>query len=100
VSEPAAIRFENGAAGTLAASGVLTFDTATAALADASAAVARGPYQWLDLAGVGTVDSAGLACVLAVIAEARRHGGAMRVVNAPAGLLTLAQVAGVEALLV
>jgi phospholipid transport system transporter-binding protein len=99
VTSPAFRIGQGGTPDSLAASGALTFDTAAAALAEAHAALSHGPRQWLDLAGVETVDSAGLACVLAVVAEARRGGGTMRVVNAPAGLLTLAQVAGVEELL-
>jgi phospholipid transport system transporter-binding protein len=92
-------RLENSTPDTLAASGELTFQTATQALSEATAALAGGRHTRLDLAGVGSVDSAGLACVLAVVAEARRQGRPFHVVNAPAGLHTLAQVADVDGLM-
>ena len=85
--------------GTLGVSGVLSFDTAAAALQTIGAALAAAPVSRLDLAGVERSDSAGLACVLAVQAEARRLGRALDVDNMPAGMRALAQVCEVEALI-
>ena len=92
-------RLENSTPDTLAVSGELTFQTAAQALSEATAAIAGGRQTRLDLVGVDAVDSAGLACVLAVVAEVRRQGRPFHVVNAPAGLRTLAQVADVDGLL-
>jgi phospholipid transport system transporter-binding protein len=87
------------APGTLAVRGVLSFDTAAAALRTIQAALAGGAAARLDLAGVGRSDSAGLACVLAVAAEADRRGQALEVVNVPPGMQLLAQVCEVDRLL-
>ncbi|MEI7035697.1 STAS domain-containing protein [Fulvimonas yonginensis] len=85
--------------GTLGVRGVLSFDTAAAAWEAIGAALAAGPVERLDLAGVERSDSAGLACVLAVQAEARRLGRPLRVQNLPEGLRALARVCEVEPLL-
>lgn len=87
------------APGTLAVSGVLSFDTAASALRDILAAWAKGPVTTLDLAGVRHSDSAGLSCVLAVVAEAARRGHALQVTHVPAGMQVLAQVCEVDRLL-
>jgi phospholipid transport system transporter-binding protein len=97
VSEPA-FRLHREAPGTLGVGGMLDFETAAAALEAISAALAAEPVARLDLAGVERADSAGLACVLAVQAEARRLGRPLAVVNMPAGMRALAQVCEVEAL--
>ncbi|GAP66124.1 putative NTP binding protein [Mizugakiibacter sediminis] len=85
--------------GTLALSGALTFATAAGALRQAGAALADGAPARLDLGGVQATDSAGLACVLALLARARRAGRALTVTNLPPGLRALARVCEVEALL-
>lgn len=85
--------------GTLGVSGVLSFDTAAAALQAIGAAIAAEQVSRLDLAGVERSDSAGLACLLAAQAEARRLGGTLGIDNMPAGLRALAQVCEVDALL-
>lgn len=85
---------------TLAVAGELTFATAARAwregvqTLDADLRTTR-----LDLGRVQRADSAGLACVIALAAHARRHGGALAVVNWPAGLHALAAVCGVDGLL-
>ncbi|MGP1666868.1 MAG: STAS domain-containing protein, partial [Rhodanobacter sp.] len=57
--------------GSLGVSGVLSFDTAAAALqAIRSALHASAGVKQLDLSGVTRSDSAGLACVVAIVAEA------------------------------
>lgn len=83
---------------TLAVHGVLDFDTAAAALAAIRAALEGGVAR-LDLAGVSHSDSAGLACVLAVAAEANQCGRPLAVVGMPAGMRALAQVCEVDTLL-
>ncbi|WP_413625328.1 lipid asymmetry maintenance protein MlaB [Luteibacter sp. Lutesp34] len=84
---------------TLAVSGALTFATAADVLATARTELDRGAQVSLDLSGVGQADSAGLATVLALLAHARGKGRAISVTRAPAGLLALARVSGVESLL-
>ncbi|MEO7149743.1 MAG: STAS domain-containing protein [Rhodanobacteraceae bacterium] len=95
----AGVHCKNPDQNTLALSGALTFATAAHALADAGRALAHGAQTRLDLAEVTGADSAGLACVLALIADASRAGRRLIVVNLPEGLRALAQVCGVEPLL-
>ncbi|BFI97263.1 MAG: hypothetical protein RSP_27730 [Rhodanobacter sp.] len=93
------LRLDRGTPGTLALSGVLGFSTAASAWRDLGDALRAGDRTRLDLAGVRSSDSAGLACVLALLAEARGRGQALDVQHVPAGMRTLARVSGVEALL-
>jgi phospholipid transport system transporter-binding protein len=83
----------------LGVSGVLSFDSAGAALQDIESALASGRAAQLDLAGVSHCDSAGLACVVAAVAGASRRGRAIQVVGMPAGMRALAQVCEVDSLL-
>jgi len=92
-------QLDTGTPGTLGVSGVLSFDTAAIALRAIQTALAAGSVARLDLAGVSHSDSAGLACVLAVVAEADRRGHALQVVRMPAGMQVLAQVCEVEPLI-
>ena len=98
MSTSAGFRLETVAPSTLAVHGVLDFDTAAAALAAMRAGL-KGGVAELDLAGVSHSDSAGLACVLAAVAEANGLGHPLRVVGMPAGMLALAQVCEVDTLL-
>lgn len=86
-------------ADTIALSGALTFATAAVALAEGSRALASGHPTRLDLGGIRGADSAGLACVIALAARARRAGHALEVVHWPVGLRALAEVCGVVTLL-
>jgi phospholipid transport system transporter-binding protein len=86
-------------AATLALTGALTFATAARAYAEGSRALADGAQTRLDLGGLVRADSAGLACVLALAAEASRAGRQLEVVNWPEGLHALAEVCDVTALL-
>lgn len=95
----AAFQLARMAPDTLGVSGVLSFETAAAALEAVHAALATEPVARLDLAGVERADSAGLACVLAAQAEARRLGRTLHVENMPAGMRALARVCEVETLL-
>ena len=95
----AGCQLEDRADGTLAVRGVLTFDTANAAWRSLRERLARAPAQVLDLSAVERSDSAGLACVLAVLSEAGKHGQSLRVRGLPAGMRRLAQACEVESLL-
>ena len=94
-----AFRLDRGTPGTLAVSGALGFATAAAALQALNEALRAGDRQRVDLAGMSSCDSAGLACLLAVLAEARSHGQAVGLQHVPDGLRALARVSGVETLL-
>ena len=87
------------ALGTLAVSGVLNFDTATVAWQALQTALDDGAPARLDLAGVQQSDSAGLSCVIAVLAESARRGHALRAIHIPGGMLALARVCEVDRLL-
>ena len=84
---------------TVQVSGTLGFATAAAALDALRAALRDGGRHRLDLAGVTVCDSAGMACILALRADAAARGQALGLANVPAGLRTLAQVSGVESML-
>lgn len=84
---------------TLALHGALTFATVAGALVAARRALSGGTATQLDLAGVTRVDSAGLACMLALAAEVSRKGQVLQIRNWPEGLPELAAVCGVTELL-
>ena len=93
---PNGFALDTSVPGTLGISGVLSFDTAAAALQEVNAVLTRVRVTQLDLAGVQHSDSAGLSCVVAVMAEAARAGHPLQVVHMPAGLQALAQVCEVD----
>lgn len=84
---------------TVSVSGVLNFNTAAGALTALRSALGRGDRHLLDLSAVTSCDSAGLACVLAALSEADQHGYRVTARHAPTGMRALAQVCGVESLL-
>lgn len=84
---------------TLEVAGSLVFDNAATALSAADALLREHPHDALDLSALTRVDSAGLACVLAILALARRDHGALVVRHAPDDLLALARVCEVESFL-
>jgi phospholipid transport system transporter-binding protein len=93
-------RLDSATPATLGVHGELSFDTAAAAWqAIESVLAGNRTVGRLDLADVRHSDSAGLAGVLAVIAEAARRGQALRVVHMPAGMHALAQVCEVDRLM-
>ncbi|MCW8807566.1 MAG: STAS domain-containing protein [Rhodanobacter sp.] len=98
ISKPE-FQLDTSSADALAVSGVLSFDTAAAALLAIRAALATGRRARLDLSRVRQSDSAGLACVLASVAEASRRGQPLQVAHMPAGMLALARVCGVDELM-
>ena len=100
VSPGTSLKVDDGAPDSVRVSGPLTFANATAALDAMSAAVARDGRHTLDLAGVTRTDSAGLACVLAVLAKAAEQGHKLTVRNIPEGMRLLASVCEVEGLMV
>ncbi len=93
------LRIEDGAPDSVRLSGSLTFANAASALDAISAAVARDGRSALDLAGLQHSDSAGLACVLAVLAQTAEQGRTLKVRNMPEGMRLLATVCEVEGLL-
>ena len=84
---------------TLAISGALTFANAATAFDRAARALRDGAQTRLDLSGIDRADSAGLACVLALLAEASRAGRVLRVSNLPESLRALAEVCDAGVLL-
>ena len=92
-------QLDNAAADTLAVTGELSFDTAAAALQAIGSALGDDRIRRLDLAGVSRSDSAGLACVIAVVAEARRRDRTLDVANMPTSMAALAQVCEVDDLI-
>lgn len=84
---------------TIAVSGALTFATAPRVWAEGGDALAAGTQTRLDLAGVTRADSAGLACVIALVAAANRAGRRLRVTHWPGGLRALAEVCDAASLL-
>ena len=98
MTQPAAPAFQlvTTEPGTLGVSGVLSFDTAAAAMQAIGTALAAGSFDRLDLGEVRHSDSAGLACVLAAVALPER---ALRVVRMPSGMQALAKVCEVDSLI-
>ena len=94
-----AFALNTDAPGTLCVRGALSFDTAAAALQALRAALAGASVARLDLAGVSKIDSAGLSCIITVLADAAHRGHKLQTVHAPAGMLSLARVCELDALL-
>jgi phospholipid transport system transporter-binding protein len=92
-------QIDDGTPDSVRVSGALTFANAAVALDAINAAVARAGRNTLDLGGVTRTDSAGLACVLAVLARAAEHGRKLSVRNMPEGMHLLASVCEVEGLM-
>jgi phospholipid transport system transporter-binding protein len=88
------------AEGRLRLRGELTFATAAGAYEQGLRLLLGGQApQRLDLGGLSVADSAGLACVLALMAAAREQGRTLVVEQLPDGLRALAQVSDVADLL-
>ena len=84
---------------TLAVSGALDFHTAAQVLAEAGPMLVGGDVRVLDLSGVRSADSAGLACVISLQARASRHGPRLEVRGLPGSLARLAAVSDAEGLI-
>lgn len=93
------VRIDEATPGSVRVAGELTFGNAAASLAMIGAAVARDGRSVLDLSGVTRSDSAGLACVLAVLAQSAERGRRLSVRHVPEGMHLLASVCEVEGLL-
>lgn len=93
------IQLSTDTPGTLAVRGELNFDTAAGAFQAIEVALGDGGVTRLDLAGVTRSDSAGLACVLAVVAAASRRGRRLQVMHMPTGMQALAKVCEVDRLI-
>ncbi|MES2127773.1 MAG: STAS domain-containing protein [Pseudomonadota bacterium] len=76
----------------------LTFQTATTALAEGCAAIRAGQAV-IDLGGVKTVDSSGVAVLLAWQRMARKAGTTLSYINVPASLTSLVNLYDVDSLL-
>lgn len=100
MSAVAEFHLDTSTSGVLVVSGVLSFETAGAALGEIQSALSGGTIGSLDLAGVSRTDSAGLACIVAVVAEADRSGRTLQITRMPAGMQALAQVCEVDQLIV
>ena len=80
--------------------GPLDIATVTALLPLGSAAIGQGQASVIDLAGVTSSDSAGLALLIEWLSVARAAKRTLRYENLPSQLLQLARLSEVEELLV
>jgi phospholipid transport system transporter-binding protein len=80
--------------------GALTFGTARRALQAGLQAfsAAQGPIK-LDLSGVGTSDSAGLAVLIEWLAWGRRSGRELQFANVPEALRAIARICEIDELI-
>lgn len=81
--------------GVLGVIGVLDFSNAAAVLSAMTVSLADRSIAQLDLAGVRHADSAGLSCLVTVMASVAEQGRALRITHMPPGLQALAQVSEV-----
>jgi phospholipid transport system transporter-binding protein len=88
-----------GTPGVLGVTGALNFSNAAAAMRAIESALSNASIRQLDLAGVAHTDSAGLSCLVAVMAAAARQSRSLTIVNMPAGLQALAKVSEVDQLI-
>lgn len=95
----APVRIDDSSPDAVRVSGELTFGNAAQALQAIDAAIQRTGRPVLDLSGVTRSDSAGLACVLAVLAQAAERKHALSVRHMPEGMHLLASVCEVEQLM-
>lgn len=86
-------RLETGGDGRASLVGPLTFETVARLFqAMEKSLPANPPVEQIELAGVTTIDSAGLALLLEWQSRARAAGRELAVRNAPDGLLRLARL--------
>lgn len=83
----------------LRARGELDFGTAAAALRAGLALLPRGGRCTIDLAGVTSADSAGLAVLVEWLAAATERGGSLSFESVPAQLRAIARISDLETLL-
>jgi phospholipid transport system transporter-binding protein len=87
------------APGRLAVRGDLDFDTAPAALARGLTLLGNAPDCEIDLSGLHSGDSAGLAVLIEWLASARRRGAKLRYTGVPAQMRAIARISALEDLL-
>lgn len=80
--------------------GDISFASVEAALKQTAQVFSRPEKITFDLAGIRKTDSAGLALLLEWLRQAGRGGGELHFVNFPRQLLAMAQVVGVDGMLV
>jgi phospholipid transport system transporter-binding protein len=90
---------EQAAEGRLVATGELSFETAAHALRQGDAHLKRGGTWVVDLAGVESGDSAGLAVLIEWLATARASGAAVRYERVPEQMLAIARISDIDELL-
>lgn len=83
----------------LAASGDLGFATAARALREGAMLITGHGDQVVDLGGITSGDSAGLAVLVEWVALARASGAQVRYENVPAQMLAIARISSLEELL-
>jgi phospholipid transport system transporter-binding protein len=86
-------------AGRLVASGELSFETAARALKLGEDLIGRGGSWVVDLAGVESGDSAGVAVLVEWLAAAHAKGGSVSYQRIPAQMLAIARISDLEQLL-
>jgi len=94
-----AFRIESAGPGRLAASGELGFATATAALESGLELIGPGQAWTVDLAGITSGDSAGLAVLVEWLSAARARGATLSYVAVPAQIVAIARISDLEGLL-
>lgn len=87
------------AGGACRAMGELGFATAVDAHAQLQRCLGAGARVDIDCRDLERIDSAGLAVLLDVVALARERNVSLQYLNLPSGVLRLARISGVEALL-
>lgn len=87
------------APGRLAVRGELDFDSAFAVLKRGVALLGEARDCEIDLSGVRSGDSAGLAVLIEWLATARRRGAELRYTGMPAQLRVIARISALEELL-
>jgi len=81
--------------GRLRVTAAMLFGSAPALLRSGRAALPGGVRE-IDLAGVAEADSSALAVLFAWLRDARARDASLRILNPPAGLLSLAALYGVS----
>ena len=85
--------------GRLRASGELSFETAAGALHSGLQMLRRNSNWVVDLSGVTSGDSAGVAVLVEWLAAARAGGGNVRYEGVPTQMLAIARISDLEDLL-
>ncbi|HEX7966165.1 MAG TPA: STAS domain-containing protein [Gammaproteobacteria bacterium] len=94
-----ALTFEPAGAGKFRLKGRLGFDTAARALEESETLFAGHPKLELDLTGVESTDSAGLALLVEWVARARRDKRKLSFRQVPEQALALAKISEVDKIL-